>query len=95
MQNACKGVLLTNTVYTKLEETKSVFLTVAPMNDHVMLNDVTFIIRRCARAARGDDVIVYDGGNLFLLSCALVRGNYPAVRGEISVCMYPSSLKGG
>ena len=40
-----------------------VFLTFAPVNDHVMPGDVTFTVRRYARAACGDDVISYDVGN--------------------------------
>ena len=32
-------------------------------NDHVMPGDIPFIVRRCARAACGDDVIIYDIGN--------------------------------
>ena len=41
------------------------------MNDHVMPSDVTFIVRRCARGmwhvACGNDVIIYDVGNLVLI----------------------------
>ena len=38
-------------------------LTFAPVNDHVMPSDVTFVVIRCAHAACGNDVIVYDVGN--------------------------------
>ena len=43
------------------------FLTSAPVNDHVIPGDVTFIVRRCARAACGDDIVIYDIGNLVLM----------------------------
>ena len=46
-----------------------VFLTFAPVNDHVMPSDVSFIVIRCAHVARGDDVIIYDMGNLVVMSC--------------------------
>ena len=50
-----------------------VFLTFAPVNDHVMPSDVTFIVRRCAHAACGDDVIIYDVGNLVLMFNSYLR----------------------
>ena len=45
-----------------------VFLTFAPVNDHVMPGDVTFTVGggtqySCARAACGNDLIIYDVGN--------------------------------
>ena len=38
-------------------------LTFAPVNNHVMPSDVTFVVILCAHAACGDDVIIYDVGN--------------------------------
>ena len=41
----------------------------APVNDHVMHNDVTFLVRRCAPAAleMTSSFVQYDVGNLVLM----------------------------
>ena len=80
-----------------------VFLTFAPVNDHVIPGDVFFTVRRysCARAACGDDLIIYDVGiDIYpcifhsVFPCQLHPHTYAIknVLAEIVFCGFPRTM---